>query len=214
MGAAIDLEILPPPQRALWLELAQLPQDAVLYGGTALALRLAHRQSVDFDLFFRRPLDIAALQRGIPFLNGARVLQRAPNTLTVLVDRNGPVQVSFFGVPALPQLIPAERCADNQLQIASLLDLAGTKASVVQLRAEAKDYLDIDALIERGGIGLPLALAAAQALYGMDFNPQSTLKALSYFDDGNLGELPAAVRERLVSAARAVDLDRLPAIRG
>ena len=45
------LEILPPAQRRLWDELRQTPQEFVLYGGTALALRLAHRHSEDFDFF-------------------------------------------------------------------------------------------------------------------------------------------------------------------
>jgi hypothetical protein len=63
-------------------------------------------------------------------------------------------------------------------RVATLLDLAGTKASVVQVRGEAKDYLDIDALMA-AGVGLPRALAAAKAIYGPSFNPQITLKALS-----------------------------------
>lgn len=101
---------------------------------------------------------------------------------------------------------------DNGLKIASLLDLAGTKASVVQLRAEAKDYLDLDTLITKGGISLPMALAAAKALYGLPFNPQITLKSLSYFDDGDLRSLPEESKMRLVAAAREVDLDRLPVL--
>ena len=94
--------------------------------------------------------------------------------------------------------------------IASLLDLAGTKASVVQVRAEAKDYIDIDALIATGKVDLPLALSAAQRLYGSTFNPQITLKALSYFDDGDLRQLADDLKLRLVTAARSVDLDHLP----
>jgi hypothetical protein len=92
-----------------------------------------------------------------------------------------------------------------------LIDLAGTKASVVQVRPEAKDYRDIDALMA-AGIDLPQGLAAAKAIYGPSFNPQITLKALSYFEDGNLAQLPDDVKERLAGAARAVDLDRLPTI--
>jgi hypothetical protein len=45
------LEILPAPQRALWNELSEVSREFVLYGETALALHLAHRQSVDFDLY-------------------------------------------------------------------------------------------------------------------------------------------------------------------
>jgi len=39
------LDRLPPPQRRLWAELAALPPEFVLYGGTAIALHLGHRES-------------------------------------------------------------------------------------------------------------------------------------------------------------------------
>ena len=55
-----------------------------------------------------------------------------------------------------------------------------------------------------------MALSAAQKLYGAGFNPEVTLKALSYFDDGNLSALPDDMKLRLVMAAREVDLDHLP----
>jgi len=92
------------------------------------------------------------------------------------------------------------------------IDLAGTKASVLQVRAEAKDYIDMDALMTMGKITLPTALAAAQKLYGSSFNPEVTLKALSYFGDGNLHTLADDVKRRLVVAAREVDLEHLPDI--
>jgi hypothetical protein len=148
----------------------------------------------------------------VPFLAAARTEHREKNTLTVILDRGSPVTVSFFGVPNLPRLVQPLVCDDNGLKVASLLDLAGTQASAVQLRAEAKDYLDLDRLITDGGITLPMALAAAQTLYGVSFNPQITLKALSYFDDGDLRSLPEESKLRLVTAARAVDLDALPTL--
>ena len=206
------LEILPPPQRKLWAELSELPREFVLYGGTALALHLGHRHSVDFDFFSNRPLEISKIERGLSFLKGANIIQREKNTLSAIVERDGPVKVSFFGVPNLPRLAPPLVTKDNGLGVACLLDLAGTKASVVQVRAEAKDYIDIDALITRGKVGLPLALSAAQALYGSTFNPQITLTALSFFDDGELRQLPDAMKLRLVNAAREVDLDHLPSL--
>ncbi len=206
------LEILPTAQARLWPELSALPDRFVLYGGTALALHLGHRNSVDFDFFARDTLNLSLLEGEIPFLAGAKIIQREKNTLSVIVERGDPVKVSFFGVPKLPQLAPAHVVAENNLKVASLLDLAGTKASVIQVRAEAKDYLDLDALMSLGGVRLATALAAAQALYGPTFNPEVTLKALSYFDDGNLRGLPCELKLRLVVAAREVDLDRLPDI--
>ncbi len=98
------------------------------------------------------------------------------------------------------------------MQIASLLDLAGTKVAVVQQRAETKDYIDIDAILADGQIDLSLALAAAQIIYGSVFSPQNALKALTYFDEPQLQNLPQELKQRLVNAVRSVDLDRLPKI--
>ncbi|MBL8250742.1 MAG: nucleotidyl transferase AbiEii/AbiGii toxin family protein [Candidatus Competibacter sp.] len=206
------LDILPPPQRRLWPELAAVPLEFVLYGGTAIALYLGHRLSVDFDFFGDRDFDPDQLLASIRFLADGQILQKAKNTLTGLVDRDGPVQISFFGVPTLARLVEPVRMPDNGVRIASLIDLAGMKAAVVQKRAEAKDYIDMDKLITAGAVSLPTALAAGQAIYGRSFNPQITLKALSYFEDGNLKQLPDDLKTRLAMAARAVDLDRLPTI--
>jgi hypothetical protein len=204
------LSILPPEQRRLWPELAALPSYFVLCGGTAIALQLGHRASIDFDFIGSQEFDPDELYSQIPFLHQSATLQKAANTLKCAVDRGGPVQVSFFGAPRLHLSQAPLVAAGNRMQIASLLDLAGMKAAVVQKRAEAKDYMDLDAILKAGFIDLPKALSTARALYGAVFNPELTLKSLSYFEDGNLPALPNEIRERLARAVRSVDLDRLP----
>jgi hypothetical protein len=99
----------------------------------------------------------------VPFMKGAKITQHEANTLTGIVDRGCAVKVSFFGVPEIPRLQTPLASADHRLKVASLLDLAGMKVSVVQRRAEAKDYIDMDALITDGHIDLPTALAAGRA---------------------------------------------------
>jgi len=206
------LDILPAAQRRLWPELVAVPDEFVLYGGTALALHLGHRDSVDFDFFGRVALNVQSLENNVQFMSGARVFQRDKNTLSAIVHRGGPVQVSFFGVPKIKQVRVPHVAPDNRLKIASLLDLAGTKASVIQLRAEPKDYIDIDALMRLGKVSLPQALASAGKIYGASFNPEITLKALSYFEDEGVKELAEDLKVRLSSAAREVDLERLPSL--
>jgi Nucleotidyl transferase AbiEii toxin, Type IV TA system len=208
------LDVLPLAQRMVWAELGEIPQEFILYGGTAIALHLGHRQSIDFDFFGWKtfaPLDLAG---SLPVLKRGAVLQSEPNTLTMLIDRGGPVKISFFGVPRLNRIKPPHVATDNGLQIASLLDLAGTKAAVVQQRVENKDYIDIDAILMDGEVDLPMALAAAQLIYGSVFSPQNALKALTYFDELQLQSLPVELKQRLVKAVRSVDLDQLPKIDG
>lgn len=203
------LAILPPPQLALWGELDVTPGHFTLYGGTALALRLGHRSSVDFDFFSNDPFDPDDLARRLAYLQGAERIRIAPNTLTCRVQRAGPVLVSFFGDLALKRVASRERPRGRDLHVASALDVAATKIGVVQKRAEAKDYLDLDALIHHG-VGLPIMLAAARAIYGSALNPMISLKALSYFED--VPTLPIDVRQRLSVAVKAVDLNRLPVL--
>jgi hypothetical protein len=209
----LHLEILPTPQRRLWDELVDVPDSFVLYGGTAIALHLGHRESIDFDFFGSEAFDPDDLYESIPFLEGSKIIQKTERTLTCIVDRSGSVQVSFFGMPKIKQIENPVIATDNGLKISRLIDLAGMKASVVQKRAEAKDYIDIDALIQLGAVNLPLALAAGQYIYGRSFNPDITLKALSFYEDGNLHTLSHEVRGRLAMAVKAVDLDWLPVIK-
>ncbi|HMK90017.1 MAG TPA: nucleotidyl transferase AbiEii/AbiGii toxin family protein [Methylocystis sp.] len=109
-----------------------MPPEFVLYGGTALALPLGHRESVDFDFFSDRPLDARRLAPDVPFLATATVTQREPNTFSCVVDRGGAVKLSFFGLPWLTHLAPPLVAPDNGLRVASLLDIAAAKAAVVQ----------------------------------------------------------------------------------
>ncbi len=208
------LDVLPAAQQIIWTELSGIPPEFTLYGGTAIALHLGHRQSIDFDFFGNKSFASLDLAGSLPLLQGGTVLQSEPNTLSMLIDRGSPVKLSFFGVPLLKKLKSPLVALDNGLRIASLLDLAGTKVAVVQQRAEAKDYIDIDAILGEGKIDLPMALAAAQHIYSSVFSPQNALKALTYFDEPQLQLLSHVLKLRLVKAVRAVDLNCLPKLEG
>ena len=197
------LDILPPVQRALWTRLASLPADAVLYGGTALALRLGHRTSMDFDFFLPRSFTPGDMRREIASIGSLEVIQSAPDTLSVRVDG---VQLSLFGVD-LATVAPPEVTSDIAIPVASLRDLGATKMQTIVDRAEAKDYLDLDALL-RTGLRMEDLLGAAQIVFGPRFSPLLALKALTSFEDGDLPSLPEATRRRLSSAAAGVD--RIP----
>lgn len=180
------LDILPGEQRKLWPQLSDVPECFVLYGGTALALRLGHRSSVDFDFFSSDPIDFDALFR-LPFVARSEVLQREPDTLTISAiprKTTSPVKVSFFGGIDTGRVGDTERTEDGVLRVASLLDLFGTKLKVLLQRVAARDYLDLAAIL-RAGMLLKDGLGAAGTLYGPQFPPTEAVKALSYFNEGD-----------------------------
>ena len=208
MSLAPRLEILPPVQRQLWPSLRGLAAAGfVLYGGTAIALRCGHRVSVDFDFFTARPLERAALQRLLPWLKSSTVLQDQPGTFTVLsagdAARQGGVKVSFFGGLTIGRVAEPEPSSDGVAVLASP-SLLATKLKVLLQRAERKDYDDVAVLLA-SGLTLAEGLGAARALYGSAFPVSEALKALVYFADGDLGELPASTQQQLIEAVRAVD---------
>ncbi len=210
------LDALPEAQRRLWPMLQPLVGlGFVLYGGTAISLRLGHRQSVDFDFFTDRPLNPQALRSRLAWLLDATVLQEAPDTLTVLahmqvvassVATEAPtaalVKVSFFGGLSFGRLANPDVTSDDMAQIASLEDLLATKLKALLQRVEAKDYLDVAALLG-AGVTLGHGLAGARALYGQAFQPSECLKALVYFQGGDLDTLPAETRTELIRAVAA-----------
>lgn len=130
------MEVLPPAQQRLWAALRPAQElGLVLYGGTAIALRLGHRTSVDFDFFTDRSLDKPAMKAAFPFLAEATVLQERPETLTVLVPGgeagNEFVKMSFFGAVGFGRVGEPELTEDGVLQAASLDDLMATKVKVI-----------------------------------------------------------------------------------
>ena len=198
------LDILPESQRRLWPRLAAIRDSGfVLYGGTAVALRLGHRQSVDFDFFSHREFRPEMLIREFRLLADAPIVQESPNTLTVLVPgEQGPVKISFFGGLTFGRLDEPQTTPDEVMVVASMLDLLAHKLKVILQRVESKDYLDIDALL-RTGTTLAEGLAGAQALYP-NFPVQEALKALTYFKGGDLEALSRDVREHLIRQSRQV----------
>jgi len=113
------------------------------------------------------------------------------------------MNISFFGGLTIGRVGAPEVSTDQVVVAASLLDLMASKLKVIQQRAEKKDYLDIHALIEHG-VALDEGLAAGRALYGKAFQPSEALKAMTYFGDGNLGELPTKIRDSLIRASSSL----------
>jgi hypothetical protein len=76
------LGVLPAAQQEIWSSLASAQTlNFVLYRGTAIALHLGHRESLDFDFFRSEPLDKSQLRSAFSFIDGAAILQDAPDTL-------------------------------------------------------------------------------------------------------------------------------------
>jgi hypothetical protein len=174
-----------------------------MYGGTAIALRLGGRQSLDFDFFTDHPVSADALGRSLGFLHGATLLQAEPNTATFAIERDGEIKVSFFGGLTFGRIAAPDRCEDVGVLLASPLDLMAQKLKVILVRAEAKDYLDICTLL-KAGIDLAQGLGAARALYP-DFNPLISLKALTYFEEPALATVSQEIRQVLTAASAKVN---------
>lgn len=181
--------ILPKAQQEIWPHLAPAQRESfVLYGGTAIALHLGHRVSLDFDFFRTEPLDKEQLQSAFAFLRDARTLQEDSNTLVMVAEMpSGPVKVSYFGDLGIGHINEPLHTSDSTLLVASLDDLMATKLKAILDRAEAKDYRDIAAMIS-AGVSLERGLAAFGKMFGND--PALPLKALGYFKDGDLPSLP------------------------
>lgn len=182
----------------------------MLYGGAALALRLAHRKPDEFSFLSAQPFDPLLLLDTVPYLRDAEVIRRGRDTLTCLVDRGGIVRVSFSGGIVRSHVEDPDLAEPPGIRVASLTDLAATTLQSVQTRSRAKDHLDIDALLRLGEITPRRAFGAAAAVFGDRFDPLDALKALTFFRGGDLHRVPGSVRERLARAADGVDPDRIP----
>ena len=203
-----------PAQRRLWPELRpSLALGFVLYGGTAVSLHLGHRRSVDFDFFHDRPLDRERIRAHFPAMREAKVLQEGPDTLVVAASASAGarqrIKVSFFGGLTFGRVGDPLITEDGVLEVASLDDLLAHKLRVVLQRVERKDYQDLASMI-RAGCSVARGLAAARAFFKPAFQPLASLKALTYFQGGDLARLSRRDRDTLIGAAAVVgDLPRV-----
>lgn len=211
------LDALPESQRQLWPELDAVPSDFVLYGGTALALQLGHRISEDFDFFSSSGFDPDRLRSRLPFFrdlgpsNSDTWVHYKRDNLEAFVERGALVKVAFFGgLDTLNRVEDPRRAVGSRVLVASLVDLAGMKMRVIQVRGSWKDYVDIHTLVAHG-IDVPTALAAAKAI-DRSFDPAMSIRALQFYGDGTLNRVPLAMQKDLTRLAQAVDLPKLPVL--
>ena len=192
-------DVLPAAQQEIWPLLAPAPRlSFVLYGGTAVALHLGHRRSVDFDFFSSAPLDKSAIESSFAFMAQAQTIQEDTNTLVVNAAMpSGPVKVSFFGAMTIGRINPPLRTRDGTLLVASLEDLLATKLKATLDRAESRDYRDIAAMLS-AGVSLERGLGGFARMYGKD--PGLALRAIGFFKDGDLPSLPKSDQDLLRSA--------------
>lgn len=228
-------KILPDAQKEPWPLLKYVPDHFVLYGGTAVALRYGHRQSIDFDFFStKRTLLLAdSLSSTLPFLHqfGTGVAEKhfADQTgqfisYKLSMSNKANVDISFVeSEVSIPGALKAPDVAiGNKIMIASADDLMATKIHTLGKRVALKDYIDVKEMIKHG-VSLSKGFAAAMRFRGghlaKDFsvfeimcetlqNP-SQLKYRLDFDKGattSLREHIPEILEILPSAARRIDL--------
>ena len=111
-----------------------------LAGGTALALKIGHRDSIDFDFFTPKDVNTHQLFNKIKQVFSGKNIQKIQEewgTLTVLIDN---VKVSFFQYNY--SLIEDLEKTDYFF-LASLSDISAMKCNALVGRATMKDYVDI-----------------------------------------------------------------------
>ncbi len=149
-----------------------------LAGGTALALYIGHRDSIDFNFFTEKTFDqqnIFETCQKILSEYTLRITQQEPNTLSVVI--NDVINMSFFThtYPLLLPLTNGEYCA-----IASIQDIACMKILAIVNRSTTKDYVDLYYIFQQFSLDEVLHLTQKKYPH-LDTN--IILKSLVYFDD-------------------------------
>ena len=144
--APVHSTFMDPDMRRLWQSMGPLPCGFRLYGGTALALYLNHRESVDFDFFTTEPgIDWDAVA-ALPWLEGTELRGRGGSAGAAVAGDARDIRVSFlYSRRIVPPPMQPPRIAENGVAVASPLDLVRAKLETVCDRGVAKDYADLAA---------------------------------------------------------------------
>ena len=153
-------------------------RDFYLAGGTALALQIGHRDSIDFDFFGPENIDTKQLFAEISeIFKNRKILktQEEKNTLTVFIDND--IKLSFFGYK---YKLLNNTIEDDNLRLASIEDIACMKLSAITSRASNKDYIDLYYILQDKKLKDLLEKASEKF---PDLDASLILKSVVYFAD-------------------------------
>ena len=205
---SMHYEALDEKRLAILPALGAFKKDFYLAGGTALALQLGHRVSVDFDFFTERDFETEELYERIQKVFGEVTLtQESSNTLAIVVQDDMRISFMKYRYPLL------DACVDTEhLRLASILDIGCMKLSTIVSRAELKDYVDLFFILKHISL-TKLLIDLAKKIPSLD--QIFVMKALVSFDDiavepidfikGNEVTL-GKIRETIVKSVRSVPL--------
>jgi len=175
-------QIFNPDQVRLLPLVRQFKKEFYLVGGTAIALYLGHRRSVDFDLFKHSPLKplkiISTISDfGFPY----SITRRVTEQLNVTVNN---VKFTFFQYPFK---ISATKKLEDIIRLPDLTDLAAMKAYALGRRSKWKDYVDLYFILN-GHLTVKQICDRTSALFGELFSEKQFRAQLCYFDDVDYAE--------------------------
>lgn len=176
----MHLEILSKEQTDLLPTLALFKKEFYLVGGTAIALHIGHRESIDFDMFKEKNIrkkDIFIKLKAIDY----KVSFADYNQVNML--SNG-VKITFF---SFPYQIPCSSLLQNYLKMPDLLTLAAMKAFALGRRAKWKDYVDLYFIVKYH-FSIKEISKKAEELFPEEFIPKQFIAQLGYFKGINYEE--------------------------
>lgn len=171
-------EVLTVEQAKLLLLVSKFIKDFGLVGGTAIALQIGHRQSIDFDLFSAKEFNNAKVRKMI-MKSGhkiGKVYKDEAGQFTFFVDE---VQFTFFHYPFK---IEFSEQFEKILRMPDLLTLAAMKAYTLGRRAKWKDYVDLYFIINKYH-SMEKIVNRGRAIFDGEFNGRIFREQLAYFKD-------------------------------
>ena len=184
----LHYETIIPETHSLLEKLSTLPvlEDARLVGGTALALQLGHRTSVDLDFFGRINADSEELRDILREVGRVEVASVSKNINIFWI--NG-VKVGMVNYPYPWLDLPI---VEDGVRLASLNDIAAMKVSAIVNRGTKKDFIDLYTLL------LHFALDEILDMYSRKYSDGSlfiVMKSLTYFDDAETDPMPNVLND-------------------
>lgn len=184
----LHYETIIPETHSLLEKLSILPvlEDARLVGGTALALQLGHRTSVDLDFFGRINADSEDLRDILREVGRVEVASVSKNINIFWI--NG-VKVDMVNYPYPWLDLPI---VEDGVRLASLNDIAAMKISAIVNRGTKKDFIDLYTLLQH------FALDEILDMYSRKYSDGSlfiVMKSLTYFDDAETDPMPNVLND-------------------
>ncbi len=182
----IYTNILTEKQLGVLKKIKSLPEESYLAGGTALALQLGHRTSLDYDFYTKNHFDTELILKDFQQDLVDLRIDRVANDTLIFTSEGISVSIFYYPYELIGNLVQFK-----EIKLASIKDIAAMKMIAISMRGKRRDFIDVYYLLQKYNLKELIEFTIKKY---PSYQPMVILKGLIYFQDAEDEDLSRGIK--------------------